>query len=24
MLILLAIVIVGYVYAWKKKVLEWK
>jgi NADH-quinone oxidoreductase subunit A len=23
-LILLAIVIVGYVYAWKKKVLEWK
>jgi NADH-quinone oxidoreductase subunit A len=22
--ILLAIVIVGYVYAWKKKVLEWK
>lgn len=23
-LILLAIIIVGYVYAWKKKVLEWK
>jgi NADH-quinone oxidoreductase subunit A len=23
-LILLAIVIVGYIYAWKKKVLEWK
>ncbi len=24
LLILLAIVIVGYIYAWKKKVLEWK
>jgi NADH-quinone oxidoreductase subunit A len=24
LLILLAIVVVGYVYAWKKKVLEWK
>jgi NADH-quinone oxidoreductase subunit A len=23
-LILLAIVVVGYIYAWKKKVLEWK
>lgn len=24
MLVLLAIVVVGYVYAWRKKVLEWK